>query len=457
MQRQSVPGPTPGTYSRRAFLRLSAGAAAGALVAACQPGPVTRTITGARAAETVVELVYQDWRTDWFPPMAQEMLARFHERHPTIRVFYLPDPENLETKMLADMQAGTAPDVFQGCCAHYPIWAQKGGMLDLRPYVSRDLSQQTIQDWDPAQYRYYFTPDGQQYGLPKYHGAMALYYNKDMFDACDEPYPTREWTYDDYAAAMGRLCDSAPERYRPVWGSLTEISWDRLQVHVNAWGGHFVDPADARRCLMAEPPALDAIEWLRALMWDDHVMATPMDVSHMGTSRAFVAQRVAMVEDGSWALKDILSGADFAVGVAPLPKGPARRATLATTDGFSIYSRCKHPDAAWELMQFLIGEEYGRAMARAHFLQPARYSLVTDWVACIRDEFPAQAVGMDIAAFADGHREGYSVTTEFFADMSAAKPIADAAWDQILSLGQAPVERMIQACQQIAAAQASEG
>lgn len=232
---------------------------------------------------------------------------------------------------------------------------------------------------------------------------------------------------------------------------------DRLQVHVNAWGGHFVDPADARRCLMAEPPALEALEWLRTRMWDDHVMATPMDVSHMSTTRAFVAQRVAMVEDGSWALKEILSGAEFAVGVAPLPKGPARRATLATTDGFSIYSRSKHPDAAWELMQFLIGEEYGRAMARAHFLQPARYSLVADWVACIRDEFPAQAVGMDIAAFADGHREGYSVTTEFFADMSAAKPIADAAWDQILSLGQAPVERMVQACQQIAAAQAGEG
>ena len=29
-----------------------------------------------------------------------------------------------------------------------------------------------------------------------------------------------------------------------------------------------------------------------------------------------------MVEDGSWALKDILDGAEFRVGVAPLPAGP---------------------------------------------------------------------------------------------------------------------------------------
>ena len=52
-----------------------------------------------------VQLVYQDSRTEWFLPMVQEMLDQFHAAHPNIRVFYTPDPENLEDKMLADMQA----------------------------------------------------------------------------------------------------------------------------------------------------------------------------------------------------------------------------------------------------------------------------------------------------------------------------------------------------------------
>ncbi len=52
--------------------------------------------------------------------------------------------------MLAAMQAGTAPDVFQGCCTHFPTWAQKGYTVDLRPYVQADLDQATIADWDPA-------------------------------------------------------------------------------------------------------------------------------------------------------------------------------------------------------------------------------------------------------------------------------------------------------------------
>jgi multiple sugar transport system substrate-binding protein len=188
-------------------------------------------------------------------------------------------------------------------------------------------------------------------------------------------------------------------------------------------------------------------------MWDDKVMATPLDVQNMGTRQAFVSERVAMVEDGSWALRDILDGANFRVGVAPFPVGPARHVTLATTDGFGIYAGTKHPEAAWELVKFLISKEYGLAMARANFLQPARASLLGEWISFIQDEFPDKARDVDILAFADGHLKGYSVTAEIFANMAEAKQLAYNAWDQILTLGQAPIEQMKAVCGQIQAAQ----
>ncbi|MHB1415736.1 MAG: ABC transporter substrate-binding protein [Chloroflexota bacterium] len=410
--------------------------------------------TQASRTKDKVQLVYQDWRTDWFPPMARGMLDEFHATHPNIRVFYVPDPENLEEKMLADMQSGAAPDVFQGCCAHFPIWAQKGYTLDLRPYVNADLDRATIEDWDPAQYRSFFTRDGRQYGLPKYHGALALYFNKDLFDQQNLPYPDGTWTYDDYLIAMRRLTsyrrlDGRPER----WGSMFDVSWDRVQVHVNGFGGRFVDPANPRHCLMGEPAALAAAEWLRARLWDDKVMATIVDVQRVGTSRAFSGERVAMVEDGSWALKDILAHAEFRVGVAPFPIGPDRRVTLATTDGFGIFAGTKYPDAAWELVKFLIGKEYGRAMAKANFLQPARASLVDEWVGFVREEFPERAKDTDIAAFADGQVKGYSVTAEVFANMADAREITYAAWEKVFTLGLDSVDTIVDACRQIEAAQ----
>jgi multiple sugar transport system substrate-binding protein len=204
---------------------------------------------------------------------------------------------------------------------------------------------------------------------------------------------------------------------------------------------------------MGEPEAMAAMEWIRNRMWDNRVMATFLDVQNLTTRRAFIAKRVAMVEDGSWALKDILAGADFRIGVAPFPAGPVRRVTLSTTDGFGIYAGTKHPDAAWELVKFLISKEYGRAMARANLLQPARASLVDEWVGFIQGEFPEKARDVDIAAFADGHLKGYSVTAEIFANMVDAKRLAYAAWDQIFTLGQAPVEQMKDLCRQIEEAQ----
>lgn len=438
------------SLSRREFLRLAGAAAAGAALGGCQ-APQPRPPSG---SSNQVQLVYQDWSTDWFPSMAQQMLEEFHAAHPNIRVFYNPDPLGVETKMLVDMQAGTAADVFQGCCAHFPIWTQQGYVLDLRPYVNADLDRATIEDWDPAQYRALFTRDGKQYGLPKYHGALALYYNKDLFDQYHVAYPDANWTHDDYMHAMKLLThDRDGDGQIDLWGSMLDVYWDRIQMHVNGWGGHFVDPSDPTRSLMGEAEAMAALEWLRARMWDDHVMATLPAVQKMHTYEAFADGRLAMVEDGSWQLKYILSTSKFRVGVAPFPSGPVRKVTLSTTDGFGIYAGSKHPDAAWELVKFLIGKEYGRAMARANFLQPARASLVNDWIGYIREEFPEQTKEMDLAAFAEGHLKGYSVVAEIFPNMTDAQRLAQEAWDRILTLGQAPTAQMKIAAQQIQDAQ----
>ncbi|HSB89479.1 MAG TPA: sugar ABC transporter substrate-binding protein [Anaerolineales bacterium] len=426
-------------FSRREFLKIAGAAGAGAALAACAPA----TAEGPHASGRV-QLVYQDWRTDWFPGMAQSMLESFHAAHPEIQVFFTMDPEDLADAMIADFQAGTAPDVVDGCCDFFPEWAQKGFLLDLRPFVEADLERETLDDWDPAQYQALFTSDGRQFGLPKYHGALALFYNKDIFDEFLVDYPDRSWTHDDYLEAMRRLThDRDGDGVTDLWGSMVDIAWERIQVHVNGWGGHFVDPENPRRSFLARPSALEAMEWLRARMWDNRVMATSLDVKQIGTRQAFIQEKLAMVEDGSWSLKDILEGAKFRIGVAPFPAGPERRVTLATTDGFGIYAGTKYPEAAWELLKFLISKQYGRAMAQTHLLQPARESLVGEWAGVVHQQYPQATRDMDIEAFAEGQRQGYSVTAEIFANMADARRLTEAAWQRIFTLGLDPVDQMV--------------
>ncbi len=421
--------------SRRDFLRLAGLFAGSMAVQACIPGAASQTEN--------VKLVYQDWRTDWFPAMAQEELARFTAQHPNIRVFYTPDPPDVETSLLADAKAGHAPDVFAACCTFFPILGQQGVCLDLRPFIEKNIDQASLDDWDPAQFHALARRDGLQYGLPKYHGALALYYNKDVFDQFKVDYPDGSWNHDDYLAAMKLLThDTDNDGKIDIWGSMIDISWERIQVKVNAWGGNLVDPTNPSQSRMAESKALEAMEWLRARMWDDKVMATFRDVENLSTRDAFSSGRLAMVEDGSWALKDILVKSKFRIGVSPLPSGPAKRVTLATTDGFGIWANTPYPNQAGELLKYLLSPDYGRAMARANYLQPARISLVDEWVAMIRAEYPEQAKDVALEAFADGHKNGYSVTTEIFTNMKDATRLASDAWNTIFNLGQAPVDLM---------------
>jgi len=92
-------------------------------------------------------------------------------------------------------------------------------------------------------------------------------------------------------------------------------------------------------------------------------------------------------------------------------------------------------------------------MARTHFLQPARASLVPEWAEYVRQEYPNKAKGVDIEAFADGHIKGYSLTTETFSNMVGVSKIAENAWDQIFTLGKAPVSEIEKVCQKIEALQ----
>ena len=456
MQQISTPqsslptAPRPAGLSRRAFLRLGATVVTGLVVSTCSLAesnfvPTINERTTAPASRPIqtqleeIQLVYQDWRTDWFPAMVRDLLAEFHAENPNVRVFFTPDPQNLADAMVAEMAAGTAPDVFWGGSTFFPTWAQQGYMLDLRPYVAADLDAATIADWDAAQYQAFFLRDGRQFGLPKYHGAVALYYNKDLFDQAGLAYPTPTWNHDAYATAMRGLSRDNRAGEREVWGSMVDIVWDRLQIHVNGWGGHLVAPYDPAYCTFDEPEALDALEWLRARMWNDRIMATFPDVQYMSPRSAFINQRVAMVEEGSWLLKDILTNADFRVGVAPMPSGPAQRVTLATSDGFGIYAGTGYPDAAWALVKFLTSPTYGLALAKADLLQPARASLVDEWIAFVQAEFPEKAPDLDLAAFADGHFKGYSVTVEIADHMAEIQPKVAAAFEQIFTLGQTPV------------------
>ena len=396
-----------------------------------------------------VELVYQDCHTEWFPNLAGEQLAVFSQAQPSIHVYYSPNPSDLTMQMPLDFESGTAPDVLSGYGPFFPEWAQKGYLLDLRPYIEADLDASALSDWSAEHYRALSLPSGFQFGLPKYRGSLALFYNKQVFDRYAVDYPHNSWTHSDYASAMELLRIRNGSLGEPrIWPGMLDISWERVQVHINGWGGHIVDPSDSSRSLLDESAALNALTWLYEQLREKRNYATLMNVNSLGTTAAFSKGMLATVEDGSWAIKDILENASFPVGVAAFPAGPAKNVTLSSIDGFSIYAGTKYPEAAWELLKFLVSRDFGRAMISHHLLPPARASLDEEWLAEVRNQYPSQTRDMDLEVFTRSE-PGSTVTPEVFADMNFARPLVEVAWNQIFNLKTAGLDSLINVALQI--------
>ena len=107
------------------------------------------------------------------------------------------------------------PDLFAMDAPLFQDWFSRGALLNLQPYI--DKSAGLLDGLYPVTLQAYQTPDG-YFGVPRDCQTIALFYNKDMFDAAKLAYPdssTGPWI--NYA----KLPSLDPQRCRgckmPIW------------------------------------------------------------------------------------------------------------------------------------------------------------------------------------------------------------------------------------------------
>ena len=95
---------------------------------------------------------------------------------------------------------------------------------------------------------------GQYLFIPRWFSVSLLYYNRKLFDDAHEPYPSADWTWDEYIDSAKRLTRTGPDGRTVVWGShIISGWWGEWLTLVRQSGGDLFDSA-VTRCL------LDALE-----------------------------------------------------------------------------------------------------------------------------------------------------------------------------------------------------
>jgi multiple sugar transport system substrate-binding protein len=328
----------------------SSSAAAPASQAATSPSaaPSDAGYTGPEAT-----ISYSIWGDPQEIKNQQAIVDAFHAKVPQITVkVTVSDWEPYWDKLQTSIAGGDAPDVFAMDGPLFPDYQTRDVLLDLKPLIQRDgydlgqLADQAVADFT--------TPDG-QFGLPRDLNVVALYYNKKMFDKAGIPYPDDTWDWDKLVAVAKQLTLKDASGKTTQWGFYTESTdmenyWSEL-----VWqsGGDIIS-ADHKTSLVASDQAAAGLQFLQDLIWKHKVMPDAAITDALGD--AFEQGQAAMEANGSWLVATHLAaGLDF--GIAPLPKGPAGRATSINPTGAVVYKGTKNPDAAWAFVKYLASPE----------------------------------------------------------------------------------------------------
>lgn len=315
-------------------------------------GPSSPPVASPDAGYTGPEatITYSIWGDPAEIKSQQAVVDAFHAVNPKITVkVTVSDWDTYWDKLQTGIAGGDAPDVFAMDGPLFPDYQSRDVLLDLKPYIDRtgyDLGQ--LADEAVADFT---TADG-QYGLPRDLNVVVLYYNKAMFDAAGVAYPDDTWDWAKLVEVGKQLTlDTNGDGKTDQWGFYTETSdmenyWSSL-VWQN--GGDIIAP-DGKSTLLGSDAAVGGLQFLQDLIWKEKVMPEPAAFAEIGD--AFEQGKAAMEANGSWLVPTHLA-AGINLGIAPLPKGPAGRATSINPTGAVAYKGSKNPDAAWEFVKYL--------------------------------------------------------------------------------------------------------
>jgi multiple sugar transport system substrate-binding protein len=189
---------------------------------------------------------------------------------------------------------------------------------------------------------------GGTYGLPWCAATELLFYNKDMFDAAGISYPDNNWSYEDYKSAAEKLTQKAADGTTKQYGCTlpnTQTWW----AGIGGAGDQVYDPAKGQ--MVIGDGAVSFVSDVAA-MAKSGVMPEPSS----DTADLFASGKAAMSWQGSWNIGTYGSSLPFQWDIATIPTDKVKYNTLHT--GFySINSKSKNQDAAFKVIEYLMGEE----------------------------------------------------------------------------------------------------
>jgi len=274
----------------------------------------------------------------------RDVVANFNTRQSEIQIVYEPIPGNYVETLKTRLAGGTAADLFYMDVSAFDEFALSGNLLPLDAHLRNFNLDQFSKPLLDA-----FRSKDRLYGLPKDFSTLALFYNKELFDSVQVPYPREGITYNEFFQLLRTLKARGIET--PI---VINADFNRLIPFVLAYGGNIVD--ENLNTALGETKARTAVNAYINLVVRDKVGAEASAVGSAWEGEAFGKEQVAMMMSGPWSigfLRENFPNVLRKTGIVEMPVGE-KKSTMIYTVSWSINNATRNRAAAIEVLKYLV-------------------------------------------------------------------------------------------------------
>ena len=404
--------------SRRDFLKLGAMGTAAAVVAGCAPAateapaPAATEAAAPGAVATAVPpkepvtLDFQAWGDNADLPAWEKLVEMYKERNPNVNINYSPvaDPNaNFYQQLQTSIAGGTPPDVssFQGW--EWQTYADKDLLAPVDDLYKRDgfdfLYPQDVKGVVDTT-----TRNGKTYLIPLQVATMIMFYAKKPFDDAGMPYPTDDWTFDEFMEMAKNLTNTSGEQ--KMFGLQANGSWFRDIGWIRGTGKQEFDSLiDPKKSMFNQPEIVDIIQMVAEdVIYTDGIAPSPADTS--GGANTFQTGNCAMKYEGPWWFPTMNSpelraeNKQIEFDVVMMPKmTDSSRPHRGWAEGIALLNGDNVEDA-WAFASFMASEEGDKIYSETTGRMPNNLALLESfWIPTVEEKFQFSNAKAFIEAF----------------------------------------------------------
>jgi multiple sugar transport system substrate-binding protein len=356
----------------------------------------------------------------------QVVVPQLKEKLPKVELTFDTAPSSdWAVKLIASYAAGTPPDIHHGFAGIVISLYAQGQALELTPFVRRDkldLAPYGGLQYDPDMCR-----SGKTWELPIDSSLTTMvFYNAALLEQAGVPPPPTSWQ--DRSWTWDRVLDAARKTTRSwgeadaVYGILGMAANPWFQVWPYLWGGDlwpkdFYAHGIGQTSQLTTLPVVESLQHIQDLALKHRVMPAqgqPSRPFNMGGGAMWITQATA----GATALKD----ATFAWGMAPLPRQTTNK-TVAYTNGIMANKATVVPDAAWQVIKYLVSQEGQLDRIRVTPATPTRTDAFDPWLDFVQPKTVHKSKA-EVKDVATGGLAAYSdAWPHFIADATTLMPV----------------------------------